>query len=114
MNGACTSFGIQVAASIVDKDAAHHLRRDGEEVRAVIPFHIPLIDKSQERLVDEGRSLKRVAGPLTVHIVMGQTVELTVDERRHALESGMISIAPIQKQLSYLQLCAVVHLSRKL
>ena len=41
---------------MIDKDTAHHLRRDSEKVRTALPIHI-LIDQSQIRFVDQGRAL---------------------------------------------------------
>ena len=45
----------------VDQDAAHDLRRHGEEVRAVLPAHVLPVHQPQVGLVDERRRLEDVA-----------------------------------------------------
>src|ERR1051325_8457367 len=43
------------AARVIDEDAAHHLRGDAEEVRAVLPAHLRLIDHPDVSLAAERR-----------------------------------------------------------
>src|SRR5215211_7622617 len=98
-----------MAAGIINENSTHHLRRDGEKVRPVIPFNISLIDESDKCFVDQCRSLKRVAGSLAIHVVVSKTVELAVDQRRHAVKGRTIAFAPIMKQLGYVSLSVLVH-----
>ena len=44
-----------VRARVVHQEAAHHVRRDGKEVGAIVPLHAALIDEPQIRLVHERR-----------------------------------------------------------
>jgi hypothetical protein len=43
---------------MIDKDAAHDMRRDREKVGAALPAHAALIDELEIRLVDERRRRK--------------------------------------------------------
>jgi hypothetical protein len=45
---------------VVDQDPAHHRRGDGEEVLAVLPSDLILVDQPQVSLVHQGRGLERV------------------------------------------------------
>jgi hypothetical protein len=47
----------QARARVVNEYAAHHLRGDGEEVGAVLPAHLRLVNEAQVGVVDEGRGL---------------------------------------------------------
>ena len=57
-----------MAARVVNEDAAHGLRRDPEEVRAVLPLDLALVDELEVRLVDEGRGLEGVVGALAPQV----------------------------------------------
>ena len=81
MDGARTALCVEMAASIVDQDPAHHLSGDSEEMRAVVPLNISLIDKTDERFVHQRGRLECVACALAVHVVMGQPVKLAVNQR---------------------------------
>ena len=113
MDGTGTALCVEMAASIVDQNAPHHLCSDREKVRAVIPLNISLIDETDKCFVDQRRGLQRMAPALAVHIVMGQTMQLAVNQRRQMVESCLVSGAPIQKQLGDVQLFAVVHYAGK-
>ena len=58
------SFGRLAFAHVVDEDTPHHLRRDTEKLRAVLPRHTILTYKADVRLVHQRRGLKRVVRPL--------------------------------------------------
>jgi hypothetical protein len=53
---------------VVDEDAPHHLGRHSEEVRAILPIGVSLIDESEVRLVDQGRRLQDVPGALVLQL----------------------------------------------
>ena len=48
----------------LDQDLAHRVRRDGAEVRAVLPAAGLVLQEAQVGFVDERRRLQRLAGPL--------------------------------------------------
>src|SRR5262245_21546643 len=53
-------------ARVVDQDPPHRLRRDAEELSAVLEADGALLQELQVRLVDERRRLERVALPLAL------------------------------------------------
>lgn len=55
-------------ARLIDQDAPHHLRRDGEEMGAILPFHRLLVDQAQVGFVNESRCLQSVAAALAPQI----------------------------------------------
>ena len=93
MLGPRAAFGI-VATRVVDEDAAHRLRRHGEEMGAVLPVHALVIDQPQVGFVDQRRRLQAVAGALAPHVVVRQTTELVVDDRHQEGERTLIPVAP--------------------
>src|SRR6516162_366335 len=56
-----------LAASVVDEDEAHGFGGSGEEVSAT--RELPVADKPQVRLMDQGRGIKRLAGLLLGELV---------------------------------------------
>jgi hypothetical protein len=69
-------------------------RRDGEEVRAIVPVHPLDVDHPQVDLVDEGRRTQRVVRPFTVQVVTRPPAQLVVDERRQPIECRLVPAAP--------------------
>ena len=53
---------------MVHENAPHHDGGHADELRAVLPVHLPLIDEPQVRLVDERGGLERVVGPLAAQV----------------------------------------------
>ena len=51
-------------ARVVHENAAHHLRRDAEEVRPALPLNPILVDQPKIRLIDQRRWLQRMVGTL--------------------------------------------------
>ena len=60
---------------------------------------IGLASQAQVNLVDQRRGLERVIGALPAHVMMSQSPQIFVDERREFRESGMISLAPSAQEL---------------
>jgi hypothetical protein len=65
-----------VAARVINEDVPHRLRRQSEEVRPVLPPHLPLVDELEISLVHQGRRL-----PVT-QISAGQAAQFILDEWR--------------------------------
>ena len=53
-----------MTTSVVDEDAAHDLCRDTEEVRAILPIDLALVNEPHVRLMDQGRRLQGVVRAL--------------------------------------------------
>ena len=58
-------------AGVVDKDAAHELGGDAEEVGAALPGYAGLVDELHVCFVDEGGGLEGVVGALPAHVIGG-------------------------------------------
>ncbi len=65
-----------LCARVLDENAAHEPCGDGEEVRAILPHHPVDIDQPQIGLVDQGRRLENVPGPLAGHLAAREAEEL--------------------------------------
>ena len=61
-------LGRLMLARVIDEDAAHHLGRDAEEVRPVLPVDTVLACEPDVRLVDQRGGLERVVGPFPPQI----------------------------------------------
>src|SRR5688572_22175997 len=83
---------------MVDQDSAHLSRRYAEEVRAILPIHLALIDESHVRLVNERGRLQAVVAPLPVHLTCGNAPQLAIHNRQQTIERGAIAVPPLSKQ----------------
>ncbi len=80
---------MQVAAALrlaslareLDQDVAHQLRRNAEEMGAVLPSNILPIDQSQISLVDQCRGLQGVVAAFARHPAFSQPVQFAINER---------------------------------
>ena len=79
---------------VVDEDAAHGLRRCRHEMSPVLPLHAFVVDQPHVGFIDQRRRLQAVAGALALHVVVRQTAELVVDDRRQQGERTLIPVAP--------------------
>jgi hypothetical protein len=61
--------------------------------------NVLLAEEPEIGLVDEGGCLKGVVLAFAAHVDVGETVELIVNERKKALESSLVSLAPIREEL---------------
>jgi hypothetical protein len=82
-------------ARVVNENPPHGLGRDPEEVRAVLPFHRPLIDELEEGLVDEGGGLQGVVRALLSEVAGREFPQLPVDLRHQPIERLLLPIAPL-------------------
>ena len=81
-------------AGVIDEDAAHHLRRHREEVRAILPGDAVLPHEPHERLVNQRRGLQRVVGPFAAQIRAGPSLQFAVDDRHQVVARLQIAAAP--------------------
>jgi hypothetical protein len=84
---------------VIHQRAAHRLRGDGEEVRAVLPVGGALVDQAEEGLVDQGRGLERVPAPLVAQERRGQSVKVLVDDREDPLDSAAVASGQFGEEL---------------
>jgi hypothetical protein len=67
---------------VINQDVAHQLCGESEELSAILPVQITLIDEAEIGFVDDSRSLQGVIRALSAHVVMSQTVQLLIDQWR--------------------------------
>jgi hypothetical protein len=85
-----------LAAGLIDEDAAHGLRRGGEEVNSAVPGLLRVgTDELEIRLVDQGRGLKGVSRPLAGEALRGQAAQLVVDKRQQLLGSVWVALVDL-------------------
>ena len=79
------------APGLLDEDAAHGLGDRGEEVAAAVPAVLRFVPgHAQERLVDQGRGLERLARRLAGQPRGGEPAEVVVDERQELGGCGRV------------------------
>jgi hypothetical protein len=84
---------------VVDEDAAHEAARDREEVRPVLPPHVPLFEEAQEGLVDEGGRVQGVAGSTAPQPVGRLATQLAVHAGDNLVAGLLVATAPGVQQL---------------
>ena len=66
----------------------------------ILPPGVTLVDKTEIRLVNQGRGLECVPGGLAAHEVRGQLVQLVVDEWEQLVEHALITLSVRSEKLS--------------
>ena len=72
---------VSARAGGIDRNLAHPLGEDREEVGAVLPVDLPGIQQAQVGFVDRRRGLQRAPWAFTVHVPARQAGQFHVDER---------------------------------
>ncbi len=67
-------------SGVLDENATHRLGGEREKVRSIVPALLPGGEELQIGLVDQRRRLERVIGRLVGHAVLGDLVELDVEQ----------------------------------
>jgi hypothetical protein len=86
----------KVGTSVVDKNTAHELSGNPEEVGFVLPVHVALLCQAHESFVDKSCSLKCMVGSFPSHVVSSEPPQFIVDDRN---EPGFCSRIPSLKIL---------------
>ena len=79
---------------VVDQDPPHRLRRRAVEVPAVLQPHLPDAFEPQVGLVDQGRRLERVVGPLVAQQPAGELTQLAVHQLHQRRERRRVARVP--------------------
>ena len=91
------------AAGDVDQDVPHQLRRDCQEVGAVLPADVTPVHEADKRFVHQRGRLKHVAGPLAPQVPASELAQFRVDERHELVEGRFVPVSPRDEQLCDLQ-----------
>src|SRR5215472_566589 len=88
-------------ASTVGEDAAHHARRDGEEMSTVLPVDLRTVNQLQVNFIHQRRGLQRVVRLFPAHVVLGEPVQFFLHEWDQTSQSALIPVPPSLEKLGY-------------
>jgi hypothetical protein len=83
---------------VVDQDTTHHFRRQREEVRAILPIGVTLVDESQVRFMDQSRRLQEVSRPLPTKAHRRPTAEFLMNHTNQFIARSQIASTPRVKE----------------
>ena len=66
-------------SGMIYEDVPHKLSGGGEEMRAILPGDMRLLNHPRIRFVNQRRGLKRMVAPLGPHVVASQAPQLVID-----------------------------------
>ncbi len=89
-----------VVTSMVDQYAPHHLRRNCEEVGAILPLHSLVVHQAHVRFVYQRGRLEGVARALALHVAVSEAAKFTIDDRCQTIQRALISRAPSAQELA--------------
>ena len=72
-------------------------RGDPEEMRAVLPGGRCLIDQAQISLINQRRSLEDVTGAFAPHVLVRQSVQLVINQKRQVLQRALVPFTPFSQ-----------------
>src|SRR5206468_1646933 len=84
---------------IIDEDAAHGARGDGEKLRAIGPLRARLVDQPQVGLVNQCGGAERVVGALAPELVVGDAAQLFVDDGEQPIHGAGVAGPPGKEQI---------------
>ena len=83
---------------MIHEDAAHHLRRHGEEVPAVVPLGVALIDEPKVGLMNQGGWLENMSPALGPKPGCRPPAQLLVDHFDEMVSGNEVALVPGVKQ----------------
>src|SRR5512134_1048529 len=87
-----------MTTGVIDQDPAHDVRGDTKEMRPILPIDLALVDEPDVHLMNKGRRLQGVVGPLLPKLARGHAAELRIDEWQQLIERSPVAATPIAKQ----------------
>src|SRR5688572_1358069 len=79
---------------VINQNPAHHLSRDPEEVSAVLPVHLGLINQPQISLVHKRGGLQRVTGGFHSQVPVSHSAQFLIYSLNHVIERSSVSTVP--------------------
>jgi len=67
-------------------------------VRAIPPIDLALVDQPDVRLMNQGRRLQGVVGPLAPKLARGHAAKLRIDQGQQLRERRLVATAPVAEQ----------------
>jgi hypothetical protein len=93
-NGVAAAFVGSAGAGGIDEHPPHEPRRHGQEVRPVLPVHLPDVHQPQIGLVHERRGLQALRGSLVAQTPARNLAQLVVHERHQPRQRVIVALAP--------------------
>ncbi len=93
------ALGRVACTGVIHQDAAHELRGESEEVRAILPGRPPLIHKAEVELVNESGRNERVIDTFASQLAGRNPPQFTVNHGQQLLERGGVPFRPPDQQL---------------
>ena len=86
-------------ASGVHQNPPHHLGRDGEELRARVPFDVGHVHQAEVDLMDQCGRLQCIALGFVFHVAAGHPAQFRIDVLREAGQGGFVAAAPSYQEI---------------
>jgi len=83
---------------VVHEYLSHEARRHTQEVPAILKVSRTLAREAQIRFVHQSRALQGVSTPLPTQVVVGEPMQLAVEEGYQSVERGRIARLPLGEQ----------------
>src|SRR2546425_848631 len=87
-----------MSARMIDKNAAHDVRRNPKEVCAVLPCDAVLVHQSKIRLVDQGSGLQGVVWTFAAQVARRHSVKFVVDGGKKLVQNAFVPLSPLCQQ----------------
>ena len=87
-----------LAPGVVHQDSPHHLRRNREEVAAVLPVHVALAEQLHVGFVDHGRGLEAIGSPFAGQLPRGEQPQFLINDRNEPIECIAVAALPVLQQ----------------
>src|SRR5215469_13676910 len=94
-----TALLVIAGAGDVSEDAAHHARRDGEEMSTVVPAHLRNVDQPQIDFVYQRRGLQCVVRLFPAHGAVCEPMQFLLHKWDQPSQSILIPLPPSPEKL---------------
>ena len=82
-------------ARMINHNAPHQLHGHSDKVGPSLPDRLRIINQLQLGFVENGRRLQCVAGPLPVHVMVGEPMQFGCTNGNNFSNAPLISAAPV-------------------
>jgi hypothetical protein len=77
---------------MIDQDLAHHLRGNRQKMHPIALIGLFLLDQPGVGFVDQGRGLKRMAGPFAAQMAVSDFTQFGLDQRNQIVQGGLVAV----------------------
>jgi hypothetical protein len=101
--------GVRPRERLVEQDLTHHLRRQGQEMRAVLHLNPADVHQPQISLMDERRGGERAPALFRMHQLSSDAPQLLIYPRCKNIERRAVTFRPFPQQPCGLGLVELFH-----